>query len=71
MQHVIELDQQTEQNLNTYVVSSGKTEKDILAIAVKDYLQQHIKRKSLEQKLKPYQINLDGFSLDREMANER
>lgn len=71
MQHVIELDQQTEQNLNNYVLSSGETEKAILASAVKEFLQQHAKQKSLEQALKPFEINLDGFKFDRERAHER
>lgn len=35
MQHIIELDQETEQNLNSYVLNSGETEKDILENAVK------------------------------------
>ena len=71
MQHVIELDQQTEQILSHYISSSGKTEHDILASAVKDFLRNRTKPHALERVFQPFEINLDGFSFDREEANER
>ena len=71
MQYSIELDPQTEKNLNNYLLNSGETETTILAYAVKDFLQQHLKQRSLEQKLKPFELNLDGFQFNREQANER
>ncbi len=61
MQHIIELDEETEQDLRSYSLSSGETEKAILANAVKEFLQQHSKQKSLEQALKSFVINSDGF----------
>jgi ferredoxin-NADP reductase len=71
MQHIIELDEETEQGLRNYSLSSGETKKTILASAVKEFLQQHSKQKSLEQALKSFVINSDGFKLDRECANKR
>jgi len=71
MQHLIELDQQTEQSLNSYILDSGKAEKDILANAVKQFLQQRLKQKTIEHTLKPFKIDLEGFRLDRDRANER
>lgn len=71
MQHLIELDQQTEQSLNSYVLDSGEAEKDILASAVKQFLQQHLKQKTIEHTLKPFEVDLEGFRLNRDRANER
>jgi ferredoxin-NADP reductase len=39
MQHIIELDEETEQGLRSYSLSSGETKKTILASAVKEFLQ--------------------------------
>ncbi len=71
MQHTIQLDQQTERHLLAIATNKEKSTDDILMIAVKDFLQQQTKQTELEVFLKPYQINVDGFKFDRELANER
>ncbi|MGR9115842.1 MAG: hypothetical protein ACU85E_08750 [Gammaproteobacteria bacterium] len=71
MQHVIELDSQAEQKLSQIVRDSGKSADEVLLAAVKDFLQQQVRRTELERFLEPYRIDLSGFTFDREMANER
>ncbi|WP_428355111.1 hypothetical protein [Methyloprofundus sp.] len=71
MQHIIELDQQTEKNLSEIALHTHKSKDVILRTVIKNFLQQQSKRNDLEQFLKPYSIDLNGFEFDRDMANER
>ncbi len=38
---------------------------------LKIFLQRQSSRNDLEQFLKPYQLNIDDFKFDRDIANER
>ena len=71
MQHIIELDYQTEQNLSEIAMHTHTSKDDILLTVIKEFLLQQTKRGNLEQFLKPYNINLTGFEFDRDVANER
>ena len=71
MQHLIELDNQAEQNLSEIAIQTHKSKDDILLTVIKGFLLQQTKRDDLEKFLKPYNINLKGFKFDRDAANER
>ena len=68
---MIELDQQAEQGLSVIATDNQKSKDDILLLAIKSFLQQQSSQNNLEQFLKPYQLNMDGFKFDRDGVNER
>ena len=70
MQHIIELDHQTEKNLSEVGMHAHKSKDDILLAVIKRYLRQQEKCSDLEEFLKPYNINLQGYEFDRGAANE-
>ncbi|WP_147879591.1 hypothetical protein [Bathymodiolus platifrons methanotrophic gill symbiont] len=71
MQHIIELDHQTEKNLSEVAMYAHKSKDDILLAVIQSYLLQQAKRNDLEQFLKPYKVKLKGYKFDRDTANER
>jgi predicted transcriptional regulator len=71
MQHTIELDQQAEQRLSVIATDNQKSKDDILLLAIKGFLNQQSSKNDLEQFLKPYQLNMNGFKFERDSAKER
>lgn len=71
MQHIIELDRQTEKNLSEVALHTQKSKDDILLAVIKNYLRHQTKLEDLDQFLKPYKANLSGYKFDRDAANER
>ncbi len=71
MQHTVELDNHLEQFLTDIATRLNKSKDDVLLIAINEYMQGKTRQAELEKFLTPYQLNLDGFKFDRELANER
>ena len=70
MQHIIELDYQAEKDLSELAMHAHKSKFDTLLTVVKRYLRQQLKRSNLEEFLKPYQVNFQGYTFARDAANE-
>ncbi len=71
MQHTVELDNHLEQFLTDIATRLNKSKDDVLLIAINEYMQEKTRQAELEKFLTPYQLYLDGFKFDRELANER
>lgn len=61
MQHIIELDRETEEILSEIEIHTQKSKDDILLEVIKNYLLQQAKRADLNQFLEPYKANLSGY----------
>lgn len=71
MQHTIKLDQTAEQILSVIATDNEQSKDDVLLVAIKEFLQQQSSKNNLKKFLEPYQLNMDDFKFDRDIANER